>query len=39
MKTDNLAVQLDIQSNRGDGHLDNKGIFALVDERLTGAIK
>jgi len=24
---------------RGNRHLDNKGVFPLVEERLTGAIK
>src|SRR6516165_3052553 len=39
VKTDNLTVQFDIQSIRGDGHLDNKGVFRLVGGRLTGASK
>lgn len=39
MKTNNLAVQFDVQSIRGDRYLDNKGAFPLVDARLTGAIK
>ena len=39
VKTDNLTVQFDIQSIRGDGHLDNKGVFRLVGGRLTSASK
>jgi hypothetical protein len=39
VKTDNLTVQFDIQSIRGDGHLDNKGVFRLVGRRLTRASK
>src|ERR1700745_2101281 len=39
VKTDNLTVQFDIQSIRGDGHLDNIGVFRLVGGRLTGASK
>jgi hypothetical protein len=39
VKTDNLTVQFDIQSIRGDGHLDNKGVFRLVGGRLTGSSK
>src|SRR6516225_6506082 len=39
VKTDNLTVQFDIQSIRGGGHLDNKGVFPLVDVRLTDASK
>jgi hypothetical protein len=38
MKTDNLTVQFAIQSIRGDEHLDNKGVFFLVGDRLTGSI-
>jgi hypothetical protein len=39
VKTDNLTIQLDIQSIRSDRHLDNKGVFPLVGGRLTAAIK
>ncbi|MGO8925223.1 MAG: hypothetical protein ACLQF4_20065 [Xanthobacteraceae bacterium] len=39
VKIDNLTVQSDVQSIRRDRHLDNKGVFALVGDRLTGAIK
>jgi hypothetical protein len=39
VKAANLTVQFDIQPIRGDRHLDNEGVFPLVGERLTGAIK
>jgi len=39
VKNNNLTVQFDIQSVRGDRHLDNKGVFPLVGDRLTAAIK
>ena len=39
VKTDNLTVQFEIQSLRGDGHLDNKRVITLIGDRLTGAIK
>src|SRR3974377_122913 len=39
VKIDDLTVQFDIQSIRGDGHIDNKGVFRLVGGRLTGASK
>jgi len=39
VKTNNLTVQFEIQSIRGDRHLDNKGVFALVGDRLAAAIK
>jgi len=34
VKTDNLIVQSDIQSSHSDRHLDNKGVFPLVGDRL-----
>jgi len=37
VKIYNLTVQFDIQSIRGDGYLDNKGIFLLVGERALPA--
>jgi len=39
MKIDNLTVQFGIRSIRGNGHLDNKGVFRLVGGRLTGTSK
>lgn len=39
VKIDNLTAQSDVQSIRGDRHLDNKGVFALVGDRLTWVIK
>jgi hypothetical protein len=39
VKGNNLTVQFDIQSIRGDRHLDNKGLFPLVGGGLTGASK
>jgi hypothetical protein len=39
VKTNDRTVQYDVQSTRSDGHLDNKGVFVLVGECLTGAIK
>jgi hypothetical protein len=39
VKGNNLTVQFDIQSIRGDRHLDNKGVFPLVGGRLTGSIR
>src|SRR5262249_25272699 len=39
VKTNNLTVQFDNQSVRGDRHLDNKGVFPLIGSRLTAAIK
>jgi hypothetical protein len=35
VKTDDLTVQSDIQSIRGDRDLNNKGVFPLVCKRLT----
>src|SRR5262249_49339438 len=34
VKTDNLIVQFDIQSIRGDRHLDNKGVFPSLATAL-----
>jgi hypothetical protein len=39
VKSNNPSVQFDIQSIRGDRHLDNKRVFPLVGGRLTAAIK
>jgi hypothetical protein len=39
VKSNNLTVQLDIQTVRGDRHLDNKGVFPLVGDGFTAAIK
>ena len=38
VKTDNLTIQLEIQSIRGDRHLDNKGVPSFVGDCLTRVI-
>jgi hypothetical protein len=38
VKTDNLTIRLDIQSIRGDRHLDNKRVFYRANPMPRGGL-